>query len=370
MWQDAEFTKDDAWLALYDAADAFLALAPWRWLRETDVFAVRHPSSGTLVRCGVLGHGGSSPGLSVCIGSGGCDGLIRLHSNSVAAGHSLDLLEESLLQHGLSLTFSDDHEPDARDEHLETRLARARSDQGALIPRFRSHEPGCEPWYLTRDEVTFLEAVITQTLKIAHRARRSPDMLVSPAERVLFARTYDLTLHGLAWRDAWVSIPHRPANDNFEIELDTVRLDALRSLPSAANDHADGKASAGTWEVDFVISPSAASAGPRTRPTHPYLLLVVDQPTGLVLQRDMADHEDRHQALRELVLRTMEAEGRKPESIWVRREGVADSFFTLAECLDIELEFVPSLIALDSRRIRLGSTSDGREAAELGVGRQ
>ncbi len=369
MWREARASPEDAWRALYDAADSFRALAPWKWIRESDLFAVRHPESGEFAICCVLGFSGDLRGLSVSFRLVGGNGDARLLPYEFDPEDALDSIENSLLHDGLSLVFSDGHASDANDERLESNLGLPPRAVGEPRPRFRGHRPACEPWYLTIDEVAFMDTVLEQTLGLAARARRAPDILTAPAERVMFARTYDLTLQGLAWRDAWISQPRGRRNSYFDLELDTVRLDGLRSLPSAVEDHAAGKASAGTWEVDFVISPAAIRDGPTTRPIHPYLLLVVDQTSGMVLKRDVAEHAERHVALRELVLETMEAEGRRPESIWVRREGLADCLFTLAECLDIALELVPSLIALDARRLRLAEKRDGRKVAELGVER-
>jgi len=57
------------WQALYAAAAAFYDRAPWRWLTDTDLFAVAHPSFAETGYCVVLGGGAQEFGLAVFLGA-------------------------------------------------------------------------------------------------------------------------------------------------------------------------------------------------------------------------------------------------------------------------------------------------------------
>jgi hypothetical protein len=339
----------ETWRALHRAALMLRDLAPWRWLSETDLFGVRDPATGELCTCCVFGQGGEVRGLSAYRGSEGLDSLLRLLTGDFDRSRPLDSLEAYLAQRCMVVVFEEGREPDPRDKAIARRLG---LDPHTTLPRFRSHWPGHEPSLLDPDEVMLLRVVLEQAADVAGRARHSPGLLEAPTEDVMLSRVSDLTLDGLAWRDAWVSPPPGVDADRTGFELDATRLRALRRLPfghvAATSDTEEP-----IWELDFSVSPTSVQDHPATRPYHPYRLLLVEHGSGLVLGEDEATHELRHGAMRELLVRTIEEKGVRPLGLWARRDSIADAVYPLAKCAEIHVELVEDLHALEAARPQL-----------------
>jgi hypothetical protein len=336
----------ETWQSLFRAALTLRDLAPWRWLEETDLFGVRDPKTGEICTCCVFGQGGEVRGLSAYRGPEGLDSLLRLLTGDFDRGRPLDSLEAYLAQRCLVVVFEDGREPDPRDRAIARRLG---LESHADMPRFRSHWPGHEPCPLDPDEVALLRLVLEQAADVAGRKRHRPGLLEAPTEDVMLCRVPDLTLDGLAWRDAWVSPPPGVDADRAGFELDAARLRALRRLPfghvASVSDTEEP-----IWELDFYISPTAIQDHPATRPYHPYRLLVVEHESGLVLGEDETTFEHRYGALRELLVRTIEEREVRPLGLWARRESIADAAYPLAKCAEIHIELVEDLHALEAAR--------------------
>src|SRR5687768_2908174 len=71
--------------ALYAAAQAFRELAPWKWMRASELFGVRDPRTGMIGWCSIMGAGEECSGLSVHRGDRGFDLQSRryLESDSI-----------------------------------------------------------------------------------------------------------------------------------------------------------------------------------------------------------------------------------------------------------------------------------------------
>jgi hypothetical protein len=191
--------------------------------------------------------------------------------------------------------------------------------------------------------------VLEQAADVAGRIRHRPGLLEAPTEDLMLCRVSDLTLDGLAWRDAWISPPPGVDADRAGFELDAARLRALRRLPFG-HVATESDTEEPIWELDFYISPTAVQDHPATRPYHPYRLLIVEHDSGLVLGEDEATYEHRHGALRELLVRTIEERGVRPLGLWARRDSIADAVYPLAKCTEIHVEFVEDLHALEAAR--------------------
>ena len=91
-------------------------------------------------------------------------------------------------------------------------------------------------------------------------------------------------------------------------------------------------------------------------------MLVVEHASGLVLGEEDTTFEQRHGALRELLVRTIEERGVRPLGLWARRDSIADAIYPLAKCVEVHVELVEDLHALEAARPSLA------QDVEVGVG--
>ena len=71
-------------------------------------------------------------------------------------------------------------------------------------PLFRSIGPGFLPWFITSDEARFLIYAIEQTLKVAPRTKRDPDILTAEDDidgDIYLIRVAENTDAGSVWRE-------------------------------------------------------------------------------------------------------------------------------------------------------------------------
>jgi hypothetical protein len=179
---------------------------------------------------------------------------------------------------------------------------------------------------------------LEQTVPVARRLRRGDGELDPPVPGLVLARVANLTLDGLEWRDAWVWPPAGASSGAPPFEIDAQRLAALRRLPR--------EAAGAPWEADHLLLPIAVQDSLAVRPRYPYRLVVADAGDGTVIAEDEADFDARHAALRELVVRAVEARGCRPAELRVRRPGVVAALAPLAASLDVALTRVDALEAV------------------------
>ena len=101
------FPSDETWHRLHAAATAFRNLAPWEWMWDADMIAVRSPAGDEAGYCVVLGRNGEFFGLEVCLGEDGLEGFAQIQSGMIhpedpEALHTKPMLLRCFAASGLS----------------------------------------------------------------------------------------------------------------------------------------------------------------------------------------------------------------------------------------------------------------------------
>jgi len=307
------------WQALFQAAVAVRDLAPWRWFRDTDLFAVAHPSLDEVGYCDVLGMGGEEFGLAVFLGSAGFTAYRHLMLEEVEA-ESIDTLSEL---RSLSATFVDRAFLDPRD-HAVVRTLKLRFRGRGVWPWFRSQRPGYLPWYLEQDEAVFLTAALEQTVVVAERVVSGNLTLGDGlAAALLLTRCY----REGTWHDEW-----RPAPPLEKPQEDAAPVDVSRVAPLRTNTTHSRE----TWLLDFVLLPTPIHPAGE-RPYLPLMLLATTTEgfvVGTTLLEPWASAMERQGA----VLTLLEQARALPQRIRVGRAAVEGMLSPLASMLGIRVQ--------------------------------
>src|SRR5262249_43071922 len=140
---------------LYEAAERVHALAPWRFMGETQVFGVR-PVSGPLAFVSVMGGEGGHQAVAAYLGADGLFGFLELQQTESDEDGAEILLRIPQLQ----ASFGPRSALQRADVDVVKVLGLA--PRGRAWPLFRSFRPGFVPWYVDQAEATVLQTVLEQ----------------------------------------------------------------------------------------------------------------------------------------------------------------------------------------------------------------
>ena len=332
------------WQALHRATEALRQLAPWQWLKETHLFAVRHPETATMGYISVTGALEESPGLMVYLGPEGWEAYWRVvEFLATAATVPEELAWET---RGLWLTWVEQEALTAVDRQVGEFLG---VDPALpLWPVWRSLRPGYIPWYLTAAEARFLRLAVEQTLIVAADLADNPDLLLERlAQGQLLVRVPRERDNTVVWESAWHPLPEEVGN-LYHARISQALLAQLSSLPLQPV----------TVEVDVFALPVAVREGTHTPPAVPHVLLVVEE-KGEVLQAEMLTPRGhlRHvyESVPERVAQALVAWKGRPSRVLVRRSLIHSLLQPLADaarCPVVEQVTLPTLDAVRWQLVR------------------
>ncbi len=256
----------EEWRRLYRAAVSIRELAPWEWMADSDLFAVRNPETGEVGYCAIMGGLGEVFALAVFLGTGGLDSYRRLQEGELKPGDFQAITH----MHCLLASFEDQSSLDKGDLAVIRELGLKFRGRHAW-PQFRSYRPGYAPWYVTGPEARFLAIALEQAVDVAGRVRKGLDLFEGVDEDLVLVRERDNATR--TWQDAWRPLPSLSLTPQPEAALDEARLRQIKERLGAPQ---------GTWEVDIFPLPALIEE-PGRRPWYPRAWLCVDKDTGLVI---------------------------------------------------------------------------------------
>ncbi len=266
------------WEALYSAMRAFGEAAPWDWLDEEDIFAVRNPETGELGICSVTGALGEHLALITYLGPEGLGGyLAALEGMETASGYFQDqesglmLLETPQLQ----ASFENREQLDELDRKIIKDLGLRFRGQQAW-PLFRHFAPGRVPWFITAPQARFLTVLLEQALIVANDLSEPEtfewaDAVFEPEEDMFLVRTQEA--------EQWVYRIETvaPIYPTCETTVDEEALAILRrQLPLKKLQ----------LQVQLSMLPGGVMEG-APPPYFAYQLIVVDANSGMIIGHDL-----------------------------------------------------------------------------------
>ena len=327
------------WSALYHAAIDFRKTEPWNWLSDTDLFGVQNPVDGNLGYCCIMGELKEMLGLVVYLGTEGLAGYFKTQSEREPSDVTNFLHEQNCL----TLTFEGRKYLRAPDLRVIRDLGlkfRGRQDW----PLFRSYRPGYMPWYLTREEVLYLTAIIPQAIEMALRVKGDGGLLVPPRKDRYLLRIPEKTGETLAWRDEWRTPPPVEKKEPAILRLDELRLQRIKKTVSRRQ---------GIWEIDQFYSPAVIDDG--GRPYFPHVFLWVDHDSGLALHVRVAEMPDYASDFQEHFMALVEKINVLPDEILLQHDEPLELAEPIASRLGIRVTRVKELPALQKVRTGLFS---------------
>lgn len=321
---------------LYEAAARVKELAPWEWMDESEVFGVQNPETGELGFVSVMGMAGEHFAVAVYMGAEGLYDILEFASQETITNPD-QLLDIPQLQ----ASFENRDLLDKKDREVIKKLGLKFRGANAW-PMFRSYRPGFLPWFVTAEEARFLTHALAQTLEVAPRVKDDLDILQAEGDdesEVYLVRVPEREADGLVWEDKMMRVP--PPEESVTVTFDSEVLDKLRQLPQRAVE----------VEIDLFSLPTAF--GERgERPRRPYLLMLADVRSGMIVGFEMMQAEPSLKEMRAEVPSKLAGwlaqAGVVPEKITARSEQLLELLEPLAEMLNVTLYRADELPGIDS----------------------
>jgi hypothetical protein len=305
-------------------------------MTEADVFSVQSPETGDLGFVSVMGLLGEHYAVSLYLGSEGIHGFLDLQARGSLAGP-----DDLILIPQLQAAFENREELHSRDRKVIKELGLRFRGRKAW-PMFRSYRPSFFPWFLEASEVRFLTVALEQLADVAPRFREDPSVLEPSGGDPYLLRVPRRDGETVTWEDASMDVPPLDAPP-IEVEMEASKIEALGRLP-VRRAH---------LEVDFFMLP-ASVRDQGDRPYFPYMLLMIDAESGMILGSELLTPFPSQEAMwgsvpENLADRLAEMELR-PEMISVDAPLLFSLLEPLAEEAGFGFELAPSLPMLEAVR--------------------
>ena len=323
----------DDWKKLYDLMAQVEKLAPWEWMEEDEIFGFQMPGTGELGFVSVMGTLGEHFSIAIYQGVKGLDGFWQMEELG-------DIMTpETLLQvPQLQASFENREEITAEDREIIKKLGL--KFRGAKAwPQFRSFRPGCFPWYIEKAEAEMLINGLEQLLEVAPRYEENFDLLTpTDDDNDYLVRVQK---DGI-WEDTTLHVEFH--------EGPTLNLKMNRSALAHLKKMMPGNA---IIEVDLFMVSNPIQDKRKERPYFPYMLMVCDHDSGMILSTDLLTPLPTLEAMWESVpAKTVEVLARSmaPKEIMVSNDFLKSLLEYVGEELGCKVKKSARLAAIDSAR--------------------
>lgn len=328
----------EEWRRLYATAARVKELAPWEWMMEDEVFGVQNPDDDQIGFVSVMGAAGEHYSVALYPGADALYGFLQLEED--AGEMRGEVAPERVLEiPQLQASFEDREQLQKEDREIIKQLnLKFRGTNN--WPQFRAYAPGMFPWFLNSSEARFLTHALEQLLDVAPRFRDDDSIFFGEDDEDFLVRTPRQVDGETVWDDRIVRVPEPEKKAVAPIPLDPQQLESLKRLPKTTR----------ILELELTLLPTPVREK-KERPFFPYLLLMVDAQTGMILAVEMMEPSPSLAAMRAKLPLKVAAHlpnfGSLPRMIAVRTETTASLLSPLAAELGIQIKVSRRLPGLD-----------------------
>ena len=338
---------------LYDLAFQLRKIKLWKQLYDSQLFAVRH-ADGTIGYCCAMGMLGEHLALAVYPGDEGMRSYRRMGEDRLAMD-SFALQEAAFAQNCVMVSFESKDE--LRPRELDEARRYCKERQIALkgkraYPQFKRFRPHYFPWYVDDavDQARLLEGM-EACIEVSARLKSQTPEELGFTEGVPFERSIPL-LEKIGGVYSWSVMPlpePLPVVYPSPEMRDDLTLAKLKKSKKAG----------GEWACDIFMHVQATSdeegdaefvEEPKNAPFFPYLLMIVDNETGLIVRLEASkDPEEYAMEFMRSIVETVWTNG-APTRILVCNERTRALFANLAGPIGAKLLLKKSIPQLEEAK--------------------
>ncbi len=327
------------WKQLFAAAIEFKKTEAWAWMDDDQIFGVQNPENGEIGYCCIMGALGELFGLGVYVGT---DGLEAYHDIQAGRTGREDLL---YTQDCLLASFEDRKLLDSEDLAIIKKLGLKFRGRNAW-PVFRSHVPGYYPWHLNQGEARFLTTALERGREVALMIREDETLLKKVKKGLYLVQVSRAEGDGVVWETRHLKPAALREKVQREVPPDVITEADLQRLRGK-------KVQRGmTWEADLFFAPMPVREG-KGRPFFPYVMLVVDRYSGLVLECEIVPHPAHLSAFQKGLFELLERGASLPEQVLLSKSDLQRLLEPITGSLNITSRVVNRLEAIEDARTSL-----------------
>ncbi len=324
------------WRILYEAAIKIKELAPWEWMEEVDVFGVQNPDTDEFGFVSIMGTLGEHYAVAVYLGPEAIYDFWDVQ-DAGQFGSPERIFETPQLQ----ASFVNRKEIEKKDYETIKKLGFKFRGKYAW-PQFRCIQPGFVPWFVEAGEARFLRYTLEQTVDVALRFKEDPELLDPPDDESYLVRVPSKKGNTISWEDRIMPIPP-PESESIPVAMDVQLLESLKGVPKTRHN----------LEIDVFMFPTPIQEK-SARPFFPYMLLSVDDKSGMVIGSDLLQPVPSLNTMRGLipvkVLSTFAKAGIVPKRMSVRSDLLFGLLQPVTKELDITLKLCRRLSSLEDAK--------------------
>ncbi|MBF0594683.1 MAG: plasmid pRiA4b ORF-3 family protein [Candidatus Omnitrophica bacterium] len=330
-----QYPSADVLKWLFFLADGFRMLAPWRWMGDREVVAVRDPLSDRIAYCVVMGMEGTCFGLEAMLGDRGLAAYRKTISEEVGP-EDMDALhiKDSFV------VFLDDDKRDMGPEDLDLlKQAGVKWTGPHRWPKFRRFEPGFYPWLLNEQDTAFMAVCLEQVAEVAFRAMKDTRILGPRDHRTFAVRIPSQKDGKIMWRDELITPEPLERIIRIQPKVDQASLakilHGVQSTPM-------------TWEADCFFGQMPV-AEPGERPHYPWCYMIADKDSGFVFDIQLTNN-DYGAGFIDRMCEAFRKHKVSPIKVLIRQPHLMSVFLAL-EPFGIKTEVVKDLPMIDEARM-------------------
>jgi hypothetical protein len=310
------------WKELYTTAIEFRDLKPWEWMSSADLFAVKHPETGEIAYCCIMGELGEVFSLTAYLGQEGLQSHIALSAWTEEI--TLEMMNKPKC---LMTTFENRETLDKKDLADIKKLGLTfRGKQ--QWPLFRTLDPGFVPWFLNTEQVQFMTLLLKQAIFIAQSVLKTPDLIVPEIEKC--TARIPVTKNGhVEWHTEVIDVDVEeeifsvPQYAN-EINLKNLRKNLTSNMSAP-------------WGIDWFYLPTQISDG--ERPYFPTAVIIIDGGTSSIITFELSQIGKVYETIQNKLIEAIEKHNGYPKLMYVDKPEVAAALKKIATALGIDFDF-------------------------------
>ena len=329
------------WKKLYELAIKFEKLAPWKWMYDVDVFGVMDPKTKTIGYCSIMGNNKEFYGFGVYSGAEGFVSLDALARRDF----SNDINEGMHTQKCLMMDYGKRDFVTKEEMEIIKKIG-VRFDNRNFWPTFKDYSPGYYPWHISGKDAKFLITVIEQAINVVLDYKEKKEELIMHIPEKFIIRMSEEKNGKLIWRYEYLAPERYIKNNKIPVLNEADEVSAYNIKKEIDVNHEI------VWESDYfrMRKPIVNNNGD-TRPYYPYVLLIIERISGMVVIAELSDPSDAKVAVfRKAFLNAIKKFGILPKTLLIRNYELAKIIQPVADVLEIEIKMSNDMRMLDEAK--------------------